>query len=197
MGLAGLKTTSMLFLVVLVALAGVSPVFASDGFTFPIALTPTSACPGAIVSISWRVPIDIVGGGISIAAVSPLDGGIEAVVSSDPGGLIASDPQECSVVGPSGQCTFLVSESASCGRYTVTVALTLTSQGTGTILEVGSGSAVFEVPSTCPSCASVGGCVQPVNTFALVSPWLAVIGLVGCIGTVAVVVKKRHQWNPS
>jgi len=27
----------------------------------------------------------------------------------------------------------------------------------------------------------------------LVSPWLAVIGLVGCIGTVAVVVRKRQS----
>jgi hypothetical protein len=26
----------------------------------------------------------------------------------------------------------------------------------------------------------------------LVSPWLAVVGLVGCIGTVVVVAKKRH-----
>jgi hypothetical protein len=38
---------------------------------------------------------------------------------------------------------------------------------------------------------AVGGVVMPTNTFALVSPWLAVIGLVGCIGTVVVVTKKR------
>jgi hypothetical protein len=40
--------------------------------------------------------------------------------------------------------------------------------------------------------APVGGVVTPANTLALVAPWLAVIGLVGCIGTVAVVVKKRR-----
>jgi len=40
---------------------------------------------------------------------------------------------------------------------------------------------------------SVGGVVIPPNTFALVSPWLAVIGLVGCIATVVVVAKKRRH----
>jgi hypothetical protein len=37
----------------------------------------------------------------------------------------------------------------------------------------------------------VGGVLTPANTFAIVAPWLAVIGLVGCIGTVVVVAKKR------
>jgi len=40
---------------------------------------------------------------------------------------------------------------------------------------------------------AVGGIVIPVNTFAVLAPWLAVIGLVGCIGTVVVVAKKRRQ----
>jgi hypothetical protein len=40
--------------------------------------------------------------------------------------------------------------------------------------------------------AAVGGVVIPVSTFAILAPWLAVIGLVGCIGTIAVVVKKRR-----
>jgi LPXTG-motif cell wall-anchored protein len=38
---------------------------------------------------------------------------------------------------------------------------------------------------------AVGGYVRPVNTFGLIAPWLAVIGLVGCIGTGAVLAKKR------
>ena len=41
--------------------------------------------------------------------------------------------------------------------------------------------------------AAVGGVVIPVNTFAVLAPWLAVIGLVGCIGTVVVVAKKRRR----
>ena len=45
---------------------------------------------------------------------------------------------------------------------------------------------------TQPEPAPVGGFVESVNTFALLSPWVAVIGLVGCIGTVAVVAKKRR-----
>jgi len=40
--------------------------------------------------------------------------------------------------------------------------------------------------------AAVGGFVIPANTLALLSPWFAVIGLVGCIGTVVVVAKKRR-----
>jgi hypothetical protein len=39
----------------------------------------------------------------------------------------------------------------------------------------------------------VGGVMIPVSTFAVLAPWLVVIGLVGCIGTVFVVVKKRRQ----
>lgn len=38
---------------------------------------------------------------------------------------------------------------------------------------------------------AVGGVLMPVNTLALVSPWLALISLVACIGTIAVVAKKR------
>jgi len=41
--------------------------------------------------------------------------------------------------------------------------------------------------------AAVGGVVIPVKAFAVLAPWLAVIGLVGCIGTVFVVAKKRRQ----
>jgi hypothetical protein len=45
---------------------------------------------------------------------------------------------------------------------------------------------------SCPG-EAVGGVVVPANPFALVAPWLAVIGLVGCIGTVAIVFEKRRQ----
>ena len=38
----------------------------------------------------------------------------------------------------------------------------------------------------------VGGVVMPVNTLAIVAPWLAVIGLGGCIGTLVVISKKRR-----
>jgi hypothetical protein len=44
-----------------------------------------------------------------------------------------------------------------------------------------------------PSGAPVGGVVMPANNLAIAAPWLAVIGLVGCIGTVVVVAKKRRQ----
>jgi hypothetical protein len=44
--------------------------------------------------------------------------------------------------------------------------------------------------------APVGGVVMPANTLAILTPWLAVIGLVGCIGTVVAVArswKKREN----
>jgi hypothetical protein len=43
-----------------------------------------------------------------------------------------------------------------------------------------------------PEVPPVGGVVLPANTHALFAPWLAVIGLIICIGT-AVVVAKRRQ----
>ena len=94
MGLAGYKTTSMVLLIVLVALALGSPVFAAEDEAFLI-LTPAAACPGETVTVT--VPTitvtvttdDIVGGGISVAAVSPLSY-ITPVLSSKPLGLIAN-----------------------------------------------------------------------------------------------------------
>jgi hypothetical protein len=44
-----------------------------------------------------------------------------------------------------------------------------------------------------PPAPPVGGFVTPVNTFAVLAPWLAVIGLVGCVGTAVVVVRKRQS----
>jgi hypothetical protein len=180
MGLAGLKTVSILLLIVVVALAGGSPVFARDEVFI---LDPTAACPGEIVTISADISITGVG---TSETTTNFDGGI--VLSSDPDGLIGD--YKCGFVPVSNDlddeypplCVFLVSESASCGRYTIT----LEYEEISLIL----GSATFDVAGSC--CAAVGGCVQPVNTFALLSPWLAVIGLVGCIATVVVVAKKRR-----
>jgi hypothetical protein len=41
-------------------------------------------------------------------------------------------------------------------------------------------------------CPAVGGVVEPVNNLVMLSPWLAVIGIVGCIASMAVVARKRH-----
>jgi hypothetical protein len=169
---------SILFLIVLVALAGGSPVFAQPA---PITFDPPAACPGETVTVTIALS-GIVGGGISVAAVSPLSDGTTIVLSSDPVGLIAN--QACFAGVSSPFCTFVVSEAATCGgHYTVTVTLSFDSAFRVAI------SDPFDVPNTC---CPVGGCVQPVNTFALLSPWLLAIVLVGCIGTVAVVAKKRH-----
>jgi hypothetical protein len=39
----------------------------------------------------------------------------------------------------------------------------------------------------------VGGVAIPANTLAILGPWLAVIGVVGCIGTIVVIAKKRQS----
>ena len=160
-------------LIVLVALGCVSPVLAGPAPVLPIAFDPPAACPGTTVTVTG-IAFDVVVGGMSVAAMSPLDS--EIILSSNPAGLITN--QECNFV----KCTFVVSESASCGHYIVTV--TIPDEGLGPSV-----SGPFDVSGPC--CA-VGGCVQPVNTFALLSPWLAALGLIGCIGTVVVVAKKRH-----
>jgi len=54
---------------------------------------------------------------------------------------------------------------------------------------------LFDTGFSTPCCGvveAVGGAVMPVNTLATLAPWLAVIGVVGCIGTAVVVRKKRH-----
>ena len=165
-----MKTLSILFLVVLVALAGGSPVSATDG-PF-ITLNPAAACPGAMVIVRGNIPFDSDGETL-----------IFPRLYSVPIGLVPGERYKC--VPATGEanivCSFHVSESASCGRYEVIV----------TLENIGSASAVFDVAGPC--CPAVGGCVQPVNTFALVAPWLAVIGLVGCVTAVAVVAKKREK----
>ena len=174
--MAGYKTIAMALLIVLVALAGVSSLFADDEVV--LTFTPPAACPGERVTFpipSFLTVTDVVGGGIGVAAMSPL--GVGPVLSSDPGGLVSSP--ECSF--EKGECTFVVSESAKCGSYTVTY----TEEGNFGL----SVSGAFDVAGPC--CPAVGGCVQPVNSFAMLSPWLAAIGLIGCIGTLVVVAKKR------
>jgi len=184
--LAGLKTISIVFLVV--ALAGASPVFADGTVT---TLTPAAACPnaeGILVHVSG-ITVGSVSGGLTVEAIPILfissDGPPINFLSSVPDGLVVGG--SCGNIQPDGtlDCQFDVSESASCGHYTVKVMVHIPDQ---TDIEIG--SAPFDVAGTC--CPAVGGCLQPVNTFALLSPWLAVIGLVGCIGTVVVVAKKQR-----
>jgi hypothetical protein len=99
------------------------------------------------------------------------------LLSSSPPGLIGS--QSCQrELGGGYSCIFAVSGSAPSGSYTVSSCLDETCS-TGTF--------------TVDPCPAVGGVVMPVDTFAVLGPWLAVIGLVGLIGTVVLVARKRHD----
>ena len=76
--------------------------------------------------------------------------------------------------GVTMDCVFTVPEGVH--KTTITI---VEQQGASRVLTFGD----------CP--AAVGGVAEPVSMVALVSPWLALIGLVGCIGTIVVVSKKR------
>ena len=79
---------------------------------------------------------------------------------------------------------------------TITVSVVFVNGGTftnrchGTVkITPTSGTGTFTTDPTCPA---VGGVITTVNVFTILAPWLAAIGLVGCIGIVVVIAKKRH-----
>jgi len=45
-------------------------------------------------------------------------------------------------------------------------------------------------PAPCP--VAVGGFIESVNKLTALAPWIALIGLAGCIGTAVVVARKRR-----
>jgi hypothetical protein len=112
-------------------------------------------------------------------------------IHSNPPGLVGptrGTDFECNinaqseVTGPIGPAFFVVAAGAS-GSYSITVYYAPPDESPQE-----SGPVQFTVNSG----PAVGGAVVPANTLALVAPWLAVIGLVGCVGTAVVVRKKRH-----
>jgi len=107
-------------------------------------------------------------------------GDTSCTVSSKPSGLISNPTCVLSPVdlGQSASASFTVA-CAPAGDYTVTL--------TGNPSENQVSTSFSNEGGSCP----VGGVVMPANTFAIAAPWLAVIGLVGCIGTAVVVAKKR------
>jgi hypothetical protein len=131
-----------------------------------ISLSPACGPPGTVVSLS--------GSGFGASEHDP-------TISSSPDGLISG--ATIAIVDGVVSGTFVVAAGAQ-GPYLVT----LHTIGIGQ-------SASADFNTNCPSVggAPVGGVVEPVNTLAVLAPWLAIIGLVGCIGTVVVIRKKRHQ----
>jgi len=102
------------------------------------------------------------------------------IISSSPSGLISN--AVCMLSGGDIVSASFTVGCAPAGPYTITV--------TDSIYHTPSYEGSFNNEGgTC----AVGGIVEPVNTFALVSPWLAVIGVVGCICTAIVVAKPRKK----
>jgi hypothetical protein len=78
------------------------------------------------------------------------------------------------------------------------ITITPTDNGLGDDILTGQDGQIVDqggpgISGPAPAGAPVGGVVTPVNTLALVAPWLAVIGVVACIGIVVVVVRKRQS----
>ena len=75
--------------------------------------------------------------------------------------------------------------SISCDGRTLAVGHYANPQTTAYLLDTGYSS------PCCGAGEAVGGAVMPVNILASLGPWLAVIGVVGCVGTAVVIAKKR------
>ncbi len=93
--------------------------------------------------------------------------------------------------------TFLANLGTFTNYGTVTIGVTFINGGTftnrchGTVnIAPTSGTGTFTTDPTCPA---VGGVVTTVNAFSLLTPWIAVLGLIGCIGTAVLAKKRRPQ----
>ena len=80
--------------------------------------------------------------------------------------------------------------SASLDSSRTVITLTFTADSSGTVDDPG-GPAISTTGA--PIGAPIGGLVESVNKFAVLAPWLVLIGLVGCIGAVIVLVRKYQS----
>jgi len=135
-----------------------------------ISLSPIFGPPGTIVTVT--------GSGFTLSAQPFCD------FVSNPSGLVGpirGTDFVCMVAGDGsiGIAWFVVAAGAS-GSYSVTVSY------------FGQASAPVQFNADGNLGGPVGGVVTPANTLAVLAPWLAVIGLVGCIGTAVAVARKRR-----
>jgi hypothetical protein len=103
--------------------------------------------------------------------------------ASSPAGLVGTTRGTdfvCNIVsdGSIETAWFRVAAGAS-GSYSVTVSY------------FGQASAPVQFTADDSLGGPVGGVVVPANTLAILTPWLAVIGLVTCIGTLVVVARRQ------
>jgi hypothetical protein len=134
-----------------------------------ISLSPIFGLSGTMVTVT--------GSGFTVSAQPYCD------FTSSPSGLVGpirNTDFVCNIASDGSIVTawFVVAAGAS-GSYSVTVSY------------FGQASALVQFTVSQPQRPSVpvGGVVAPVNTFVILGPWLAVIGVVGCIGTVVAVAK--------
>jgi len=151
-------------LAVILALSSTQSAYAQQ-----ISLTPTCGPPGTVVTVT--------GSGFTMSAQPYCD------FASSPSGLVGpgrGTDFDCNVAidGSLVNTWFIVAAGAS-GSYSVIVDYL--------------GEQFSDPVGFSTSCPAVGGVVMRTNTFALVSPWLAVIASVVCIGTVVVVARKHRS----
>ena len=120
----------------------------------------------------------------------------DTIFSVTPGASSIWKFPETDFVGLAGSA-LLTSEYLGFGGVTSTSIQLLTSTGGSIVVtpfatDMGQIEGSTIVDCTVPPPVAVGGAVHAVDNFELLSPWLAAVGLVGCIGTTAVVVRKRR-----
>jgi len=113
------------------------------------------------------------------------DGGLHSE-SKITGTLLALGETDCMFENLASQYAFVTGAG-------FTLNLQLLTHNGACIIQPNEGVA-FQLPTlTFGNVAPVGGVLMPANVLAALGPWLAVVGLVGCIGIVVVVAKKRRQ----
>jgi hypothetical protein len=137
-------------------------------FLATISLNPGFGPPGMKVTVT--------GSGFTVSAQPYCN------FVSTPAGLVGPNRNTdfvCMVAGDGSMAGWFVVAVGASGSYSVSVSY----------FTQASDPEQFAVTQPAP----VGGVVEPVNYLMMLSPWLAVIGLVGCVGTMVVVNKKRES----
>jgi hypothetical protein len=173
---------AVLGLVFVLAVSLVSPAAAAEGIRINKVTTNNDSTTVFLIGVSREGSLvfgfDLVGGGgaMSSGSTGAIDPGDYTLQEKVPRGWVLWDIS-CSALSEENTFDFLPGEGVIV-HYRMSedlVTCTLTNCPLG----------------DCPE-EAVGGVVTTANTLALVAPWLAVIGLVACIGTVVVVARKRR-----
>jgi hypothetical protein len=163
-------------LAVLLAASLFSPVAASGGIY--IDKVTTNGDTITLFHFTFTYPdgsvhaFDLVGGGSAVTSGDLAPGDYRAIEEVPPGWVVTVRCEGLINVGDVSEFTYIPE---------------------GVIITYVAEDTVFCAFTNSPVAPAVGGVVLSLNTLVLVAPWLAVIGLVGCVGIVVLVLRKREK----